>query len=389
MRPLAPMARRAGPRLAVLAALVAVGGRAAAAQGNLSTQGYGYPPGELSAAATATGGSIAEFDAASPLNPAALASWRTPGIAVHYSPEFRRVTAAGVNERTSTKRFPVIAVVLPAGEKYTFGISAATLLDRTWQTRTTSTRQLGTVAETASVAFGSAGAMSDIRFAGAYQLLDRLVIGAGLNVITGQNRLTVSRTGGDSTLSELFSQSSRLEFGGKAVTVGAAWRPVNALSLAASGRLGGTLRASQSDSVLAEGKVPNRYGASVGYTGVAGLMLAARANWDQWSRLTPLLGDGTTQALDAWDYGVGADGTGPRFAGRVLRVRGGVRYRTLPFTAAGEQVKELSFGGGIGVPIARGAAAFDLGLQRAARSTAGDAVKESAYLLTVGVSLRP
>ena len=42
------------------------------AQGALSVQGFGYPGGELSTRALATGGSLADFDANSPINPAAL-----------------------------------------------------------------------------------------------------------------------------------------------------------------------------------------------------------------------------------------------------------------------------------------------------------------------------
>src|SRR5262245_55395212 len=44
----------------------------AAAQGNLSTQGLGFPPGQLSTKAASMGGSIGESDASSPLNPASI-----------------------------------------------------------------------------------------------------------------------------------------------------------------------------------------------------------------------------------------------------------------------------------------------------------------------------
>ena len=95
------------------AALSAPFARTAAAQGSLSTQGYGYPTGELSTRALGTGGSLAEFDPASPINPAALGSWGASPInsairsvwgrtafTAQYDPEFRRVTA-GTGSQTS------------------------------------------------------------------------------------------------------------------------------------------------------------------------------------------------------------------------------------------------------------------------------------------------
>ena len=53
----------------LIAALAASSPFGAGAQGALSLQGFGYPPGQLSARALATGGGIAEFDALSPVIP--------------------------------------------------------------------------------------------------------------------------------------------------------------------------------------------------------------------------------------------------------------------------------------------------------------------------------
>ena len=376
-------------RLAAVAILTVAAARPALAQGNLSTQGYGYPPGQLSGATASSAGAFAEFDAASPLNPAALTSWRSPGLSVHYNPEFRRVTGPGGADRTTTSRFPLIAAVLPAGERYSFGLSAATLLDRTWRSRSTTVRQVGGQSDSAALTFSSAGGMSDVRFGAAYRFAPSFSVGAGVHAIVGQNRLTIDRVGGDTLLSDIFRQRSRLDFNGHAVSLGAVWQPLRTVSIGASGRLGGKIRATESDTVLARAHVPNRYGASISFDGLSGLSLGARANFDQWTRLGSLLGANGSSVRDAWDYGVGADGTGPRFGGRIVRVRGGVRYRTLPFGVGAEAVHELSVGGGLGIPVARGNAAIDLGLQRAARSTSSDVVHERAYLLSVGVTLRP
>jgi hypothetical protein len=66
-------------RHALSCAMVLVASRAAA-QGTLSAQGFGYPPGQLSAYARSVGGGSAETDALSPINPAALMGLRRGGL---------------------------------------------------------------------------------------------------------------------------------------------------------------------------------------------------------------------------------------------------------------------------------------------------------------------
>jgi len=111
----------------VLCATVAA---SASAQGNLSSQGFGYPAGGLSTHAEGLGGSIAENDALSPVNPAALSSWGRPGLYFQYDPEFRSVTANGQSDHTLTARFPLLAGALNIGSRFTLGVASTTLLDR-------------------------------------------------------------------------------------------------------------------------------------------------------------------------------------------------------------------------------------------------------------------
>src|SRR6185437_2278266 len=64
-------------------------------QGSISSQGLGYPPGELSTRALGTAGAIGEIDARSPINPAALAIRTAPQVYAQYDPEFRTITSNG------------------------------------------------------------------------------------------------------------------------------------------------------------------------------------------------------------------------------------------------------------------------------------------------------
>ena len=76
-------ARRAVLAVAGLLMLASVSLRA---QGNLSTQGLGFPPGQLSTKAISMGGSIGEGDPLSPLNPASLSLLLTSMITMQAEP---------------------------------------------------------------------------------------------------------------------------------------------------------------------------------------------------------------------------------------------------------------------------------------------------------------
>src|SRR6202011_6065615 len=120
--------------LIVAALATALIGSRVDAQGSLSTQGLGYPTGQMSARAEGTGGAVADFDALSLLSPAAIGGVGSSALFFQYSPEFRRVTAGSGTANTTTARFPLVAGILPMGQDWTFGLSSSTFLDRSSET---------------------------------------------------------------------------------------------------------------------------------------------------------------------------------------------------------------------------------------------------------------
>ena len=109
----------------VLAAicLLAVYPAALRAQGNLSTQGFGYPTGQLSTSSLGAGGGVGEFDPESGLNPAALASLTRPMIHLQFDPEFRSVSTPAGTDHTTTMRFPLLSAGLPISSSFVLGLS--------------------------------------------------------------------------------------------------------------------------------------------------------------------------------------------------------------------------------------------------------------------------
>ena len=359
-----------------------------AAQGTLSTQGFGYHPGQVSTRARATGGALGEFDATSALNPAALAWWERSGVMLEYAPEFRRVTTPGGSETATVARFPLSGVALAIGNRTIIGITLSTFLDRTWQTVQRDTQQFGDDAIPFDLDFRSAGAINDIRIGGAWTAAAALRIGLAGHVYAGSNRLDILTRFND-TLGRIanFSQQSRISYSGAAASVGLDWRPHRAVGLAVSGRLGGTLRAVRNDTTLATAEVPTRVGVGLAYTGFTGAVIAATASWQNWSKLDRL-GSSQLTTFDGWDYGVGAEVRGPRWFGTEVPLRVGVRRRTLPFGAAGAEVRETSVAFGAGLTLAGGRAVADFGLSRASRSADREA-SERATTFSIGLTVRP
>ena len=371
--------------VAVFVALVA-GSVPAAAQGALSTQGFGYPAGSLSTRAGAMGGGPAEIDPLSPVNPASLAAWIGSGVYAQYSPEFRTVTDQGRQDHTTTARFPVVDAALALSPRLMLGASATTFLDRSWQTTRTGYDHSGADSTQYTENFGSAGAINDVRVATAYAVTRTFWLGVAAHAFIGENRLTISRTSTDTTVAT-FNQQSKIEYGGSGFSAGFLWQPIRPITLGVSGRVGGTIRTYRNDTTLTSAKVPKQYGASIGFTGLPGIEIAANASWEGWSSLASL-GTPGMGVTDAWDYGVGIEARGPLALGAPMPLRAGWRRRTLPFEVSGVPVRETTLSLGTGVPIAGGRSRLDVALLRATRS-AVSGVSENAWTLSIGIMVRP
>lgn len=360
----------------------------AAAQGTLSTQGFGYPAGGLSTHAEGVGGSIAETDPLSPVNPASLATWGRPGLYLQYDPEFRHVQANGASDNTTTARFPLLSGALNVGPRVTIGISSTTFLDRTWQTSNTGYAHFATGDSSLyNESFSTDGAINDVRLAGSFLVLPSVSIGLAAHVLTGQNRLLIARTFADTNFAT-FSQAATLSYTGHSFTGGIDWRPTPTLSLGVSGDAGGTMNAFRNDTTLSSARVPKRFGVGTVFGGVSGLLLSANAEWHGWSALNGLA-ESEIKAVDGWDWGVGAEVRAPSLFGQEFPLRLGYRHRILPFEANEADVHETDYSLGLGIPVSRGRSRIDLSLTRANRSASIADVSEHAWILSAGFFLRP
>ena len=374
--------------LAVAAAL-ALTTSSLAAQGALSLQGLGYPSGGLSARAEGTGGGLADFDALSVVAPAALARVGAAAIFFQYSPEFRKVTTTSGTASTMTARFPMVVGVLPIGQSWTLGLSSSSFLDRSGETNLSRVQIVGAPTDTVTITERNRalGAINDVRLALAWATSSVFRIGVGAHAFTGSNRITFSQLFPDSARYISTAQSGRISYTGFAASAGIEIHPSRAIGFAFAGRKGGDLRAESGDTTIGNARLPDHYSASVIYEGISGALIAARLAHDTWSSLSDLSSSGI-QGFDGWDAGVGIEASGPRVLQRVVTLRVGGRFRTLPFGLNGEKVSENTFMGGFGLPLARDRASFDFAVQRASR-TAGADIKERGYILSFGLRVSP
>lgn len=357
-----------------------------AAQGALSVQGFGYPGGQLSTRATGTAGALAEADAGSPVNPASLLGAGRTLFSFQVDPEFRQVKVGGNTVNTTTARFPVMTAGTRILARGFVGVSFSTLLDRTWDASYSDSVTVAGQRVSSRVATSVRGAVNDARLAFAWQFAEKLQVGLAVHALTGASHLRLAREFTDSSTFGPLAQSTVLTYGGSAVSAGVVTLPVPHLIVAASFRLGGAMRTHYGDTLVSSAHVPNRYGASLTYDGIPGSQIALRVNHEQWTRLRSL-GSSALEVNDVTEWSAGVDFAGPKFQGLPTQVRLGARSRDLPFGWNGKTVSEQTIAVGGGLPLARGWATLDVGVQRALRK-AGD-VTERGTILSVGLSVRP
>lgn len=380
----------------VVAALLLVPA-AARAQGTLSTQGFGYPTGQMSTRTLGTGGALAEIDPLSVTNPATLINLGASALYFQAEPEYRTIRVGGSSDRSTIARYPLVAAGVPLTPTLFAGLSVSNLLDRSFETVARGSQVVGGTTVNSTNTFKSDGAIGDLRLALSWAPRPWLHLGLAGHAISGDNKLSSSQNF-DSTAYQGILDTVTVTYVGNAYSGGVEVYTGRSAVLAASYRRGGPLSLKHGDSTLSSARVPDRLALSAAYLGIRGTSIAVRSAKEQWTDLRGL-GSAGLPISEGWDTSVGADVLGPRFAGSSLQLRGGVRWRTLPFDARpiltsggfgpSAKVSEKSYSFGAGTLLARGRAALDLAAIRATRSSAATAVEENAWTLSFGVTVRP
>ncbi|MDQ8161778.1 MAG: hypothetical protein P3C10_04245 [Gemmatimonadota bacterium] len=371
-----------------LSAIALIAAPRAGAQGSVGGLGFGYPVGGGSVRTNATGGAFAEFDALTPTNPAALGGLSRTVITAQAEPELRRLSLNGVTEKSSLQRVPLVMLVFPARGGVAVGLSATTFLDRTFSTVTTGSAFLDGKSVPTTDRTDVRGAINDLRAAVGWQVSSRVRLGVGGHLYTGENLATRERTFADTLAFGSVLDSSRVTYFGTALSVGGELTLGKGLAVLASYRRGNELNARVRDTIVSRATGPARTGFALRYDGIVGSVFALGVEQMAWSQMAAL-GSRSVVATDAMNWHAGAEVAGPKFRGLPVLVRAGYARNELPFATANQQAREQRITTGIGIPVAREAASIDLSVQRATRTLTGSAAKESAWLLGIGMQVRP
>ncbi|WP_396205524.1 hypothetical protein [Gemmatimonas sp.] len=373
--------------LAITAALL-TGGSSVDAQGSLGALGFGYPVNGVSTRTAGTVGALAEFDALTPINPSSIGGISRTVLSVQTEPEYRTLTIGGVREKTASQRVPLLMVVLPARHGVAVSFSARGFLDRSYTTSTTGSAVLDGATVPTTDKLEMRGAIGDLRGAVGWQIVPRVRVGLGGHIFTGEHQATRQRSFADTLLFGGTLDTSKVTYFGTALSFGGEAQLIKGLAVALSYRMGNDFDARIRDTTRATGAVPARLGAAVRYDGIPGAVFSVGYEQVRWSDMQPMASSRTT-ASDAANYFGGAEIAGPRVRGYPMMLRVGYARNALPFSNSAQVVQESRLGGGVGMPIARDAASIDFSLQRANRSLAGTTATERAWLLGLGVQIRP
>lgn len=386
--------RHVAPRVRV-ALLGAVGmgcglmlGQPLQAQGSVSGLGFGYPLGGNSVRSSGTGGAFGEFDPLSPLNPASLGGLSRIVLGVQTEPEYRTVRTGDTKEKTTVQRIPLLAVIFPASEKIAVGLSASSFLDRSFNTATSGQVIFQDVTLNTFDRTEVRGSIADLRAALGWKLNEQFSVGFGAHLLTGDNLVTVTRTFSDSVRFGRVIDSSRVEYFGTALSVGGEWRVRKGVAAQLSYRAGNTIEARIRDTVRSQATVPDRIGVGLRLDGIPGSVFAIGVDQQQWSQMQGL-GSDLVVAHDALSWHVGGEFAGPRWGSTNTLLRAGFAKNELPFGVGSNVASETRMTIGFGIPFARELAAADFSLQRASRSLANSSSRETAWLLGVGIQIRP
>ena len=353
--------------------------------------GFGYPLNGVSTRAAGTAGALAEFDLLSPRNPSSLVTLNRAALAIAAEPEFRTLTYKSLKETNTIQRIPLVMAAVRVSSRAVVSFSSAGFLDRNFTTQSTGSALIGTqVLSTKDIA-DVRGSVSDLRAGLGWRLSQRFSVGLGGHVFTGTNKLNLVRRFDDSTGFGRVSEASGIQFFGKALSFGGTAILPKGLSTAASYRKGFGFEVDNGDSVLTRATVPDRLSAGILYLGIPGAAFAANIDQNKWTSMQKL-GSSLLQAHDATNWSAGAEISTGKFRGTPVLLRVGTARNALPFGLNGGTVREMRFTGGAALAITnpgRDQAVIDFSIARANRTLSGSSAKEGAWMLGIGLQIRP
>jgi len=373
----------------LLGLLTIVPGIAGAQSSQFGVRGLGFPGRGLNARVIASGGAFGLFDSESSLNPAALAGVTALTSIFTASSAYRTVENPAGTASTRDTRFPLLMIVGPVRQTGTaLGFSYSGYTDRDFSIVSSGTLDLrgGPVGVTDT--FTSRGGLSDLRAAGAYRIRDRWLLGAGVHVITGSNRVESRRSFNDSTyLSSV--QKAEISFAGFGISGGAIRQMGPRFAIAALVRADGHVSVDRDSTQVATVDLPYTFGLGIRWQPAPKFGLATQTILRTWSAAnSDLVAQGGVGANNTFEVALGGEYTPDVQRPYRRPLRFGGRYARLPFPLEpGTEPHEYAVSIGSGMRFAQQRGGVDLAVEHVWRSEGVHS--EHGFILTLGISVRP
>lgn len=351
--------------------------------------GLGFPGRSLGARARALGGGVALFDRESGVNPASTGAFRFLGAGFSVLSSSRNYEALGnrVDNLTDT-RFPSAVVGSNIGRgPFSFSVGYSLFMERTYDITTTSQIVLRGDSVTAEDRVGSDGGISDLRFSLARKFGESFWLGVGGHFVSGSTRSSVARVFSNPFF-EPVSQTEDVEYFANGVSVGFILVPSDVFQVGGSLRYSGDIGIETASGEASKVAMPVQVAVGVVFRPQLAIRWSASFVHNTWGRASDdLTAIGIGQSFNTWEVGTGIEigGAGPGTSPIPLRF--GLRYAQLPFSVSGEQPTEINLSFGTGIRFASERASLDVTIERAIREGAG--AREKAWLLTLGIGVRP
>lgn len=378
------------PRVLALALiLLALAAPLAAQSSQFGVRGLGQPGRGLSVAALGNEGSGALLDGRSSRNPAALGLLTSTAFVFTSTQAWRNSENPSGSGSTREQRFPHLQVGGPIpGSPLAVALSYSTFAVRDFTLVSEGTDSPRGIPIAVTDTIGSTGGINDLRAAVAWTVAPELIVGAGVHLLTGSNRVFSVRAWADSAYLPI-RQSAELSYTGFGVSAGVVFNPTNRLHIAGSIRHDGALEVQRDSVEIGNVDLPWTLSAGLRYRLSDRLAFSGMLLTQDWSVADAGVVElGGLAARNTVEVAAGLELVRNIRRPEHLPIRVGVRHTQLPFLLVeGSQPRELAIALGTGFRFARDLGGIDLALERVERSQ-GSNFSESAWQLSVGVSLR-
>lgn len=352
-------------------------------------RGLGQPGRGLSVAALGMEGAGGLLDGRSSRNPAALGLLSGTAFVFTSTQAWRDTENPFGSSSTREQRFPHLQVAGPVpGSSLALALSYSNFAVRDFTLVSEGTDSPRGIPIAVTDTLGSTGGINDLRAGIAWTIAPELILGAGVHLLTGSNRVFSVRAWADSAYLPI-REAAELSYTGFGMSAGMVFNPTSRLHLAGTIRKDGSLEVRRDSTEVGSVELPWTLSAGLRYRLSDRIALSGMLLTQNWAVANDgVVGLGGLAARNTIEVAGGFELIRSVRRPEHLPIRLGVRHTQLPFLLVeGSQPRELALAVGTGFRFARDLGGIDLALERVRRSQ-GSGFSENAWQLSVGVSLR-